>query len=329
MRPSRSRNSRGAPPPAKETRAAFEARILAEAEKKARMKIQAEQEAETRIRAESEHKDIPAPKRRKTGIGTVACSLPSRKHQYPATRKAPQLGGQGLHLRAVWRAIAASLGCRDSDWGQIQAEAAKRWKALPAAERQLWQHQADVRRKLELAEGTPVPAVRRTSAISADDPELQEALRVSADMAAQSERAVADARARLGLVMQKFKAKVRPIKADGNCQFRAVAHQLYGDEEQHAKIRSETVERLTLMQEHYCGFVNEPYQKYLSRMACDGIFGYHMTLQAASDNYERAIHVLNDQPGSERTTIHPLRDRHPPLWLALITDWHYDAAEFE
>jgi hypothetical protein len=175
---------------------------------------------------------------------------------------------------------------------------------------------------------TEKPALERPT-----DSDLERALLESACLVEAKEVSIATARARLQGVMEMFKAKARPVEADGNCQFRALALQLHGDEGAHAKVRSATVDRLKQMQERYCDFVHEPYEDYLSRMSCNGEWGDNVTLQAASDMLDRDIHILNDQPGAERVSVRPTHkaDSMPekPLWLAFIAEMHYDAVEFE
>jgi len=181
---------------------------------------------------------------------------------------------------------------------------------------------------------TPHPTVKpaiEVPLLPADH--LERALRESAELTEARDLSIALARVRLEGVMEMFQAKARPVEADGNCQFRALALQLHGDEAEHAKVRSATVEWLKRMQERYCDFVHEPYADYLKRMACGGEWGDNVTLQAASDMLYRDIHILNDQPGAERISIHPAHTvvsvTEKPLWLAFISEMHYDAVEFE
>jgi len=154
----------------------------------------------------------------------------------------------------------------------------------------------------------------------------------SASFNEAKELSVSLARVRLQDVMEKYHAKVRPVEADGNCQFRALALQLHGDEDQHGKVRAQLVQWLGNMKERYSDFVHEPYDDYLRRMASDGEWGDNVTLQAASDMLCRDIHILNDQPGGERISVHPAEkadaDMEKPLWLAFLAELHYDSVEF-
>jgi len=182
---------------------------------------------------------------------------------------------------------------------------------------------------------TPYPTVKpaiEQPLLRAADPDLERALCDSAELTEAKELSIAIARVRLQGVMEMFQAKARPVEADGNCQFRALALQLHGNEDEHAKVRSATVEWLKRMQERYCDFIHEPFEDYLNRMACNGEWGDNVTLQAASDMLHRDIHIFSDQPGAERVWVHPAHTAAPvtekPLWLAFIAEMHYDAVEF-
>ncbi|XP_057838605.1 OVARIAN TUMOR DOMAIN-containing deubiquitinating enzyme 7 isoform X2 [Cryptomeria japonica] len=74
------------------------------------------------------------------------------------------------------------------------------------------------------------------------------------------------------------------ITADGNCFFRAVADQLEGNEEEHAKYRHMVVEYIMKNRESYEPFVEDdvPFEKYCESMLEDGTWAGHMELQAAS-----------------------------------------------
>lgn len=174
-----------------------------------------------------------------------------------------------------------------------------------------------------------VPIGQHTCAADSD---LERALLQSLTMDEAKEASMTTARDRLRIVMDKFQAKVRPVEADGNCQFRALSCQLYGDDSQHGKVRAQVVDWLTCMRQRYSDFVHEPYDDYLKRMASSGQWGDNVTLQAACDVFRREIHILNDQPGAEHVCIHPALDgegvTEEPLWLAFLAEVHYDAVEF-
>merc|ERR1712125_72381 len=92
---------------------------------------------------------------------------------------------------------------------------------------------------------------------------------------------VNSAAARLDQRLQKFGLRVKPIVADGACQFRAVADQLFGDQERHVEVRKRTVAKLQENPKRFSEFVHdETWPSYLKRMACVNEWGDNLTLQA-------------------------------------------------
>lgn len=161
------------------------------------------------------------------------------------------------------------------------------------------------------------------------DHDLERALLESASLHEAEQVSIAEARARLQIVMDTYNMKPRPVEADGNCQFRALAQQLYGDESQHQSIRSRMVDQLKSTPECYSGFVHETFEDYVNRMSRDGQWGDNVTLQAASDMLGTEIHILTDQPGAEHLEVRPASQNadqpQSPLWLAFLAEVHYDA----
>lgn len=73
------------------------------------------------------------------------------------------------------------------------------------------------------------------------------------------------------------------IKGDGNCVFRAVSDQLYGNEDHHMVLRAQAVEFMALSRDLMEAFViGESYDEYIGRMAKEGVWAGHLELQALS-----------------------------------------------
>jgi len=161
--------------------------------------------------------------------------------------------------------------------------------------------------------------------------DLERALSESASLYEASQVSLAEARSRLQSVMDMHNAKAIPVEADGNCQFRALSQQLYGDESQHDAIRANIVQWLKSKPEQYADFVHEPFDDYIDRLARNGEWGDNVTLQAASDMLCREIHILTDQQGAEFVKVRPAdKATEPPpapLRLAFLAEVHYDAVE--
>jgi hypothetical protein len=175
-----------------------------------------------------------------------------------------------------------------------------------------------------------------------EDLELQRALEASADLQNEVESRRAEAIERLKSVADRYKATVHPVQADGNCQFRALAFDLYGSEDGHEQLRAAVIAQLKATPQRYQEFVHEPYSEYIARMERQGQWGDNVTLQAASDVLCCMIRVFTDRLGDdagECILVHPAQTDATeglltkPLWsvqktlsVAFTTEVHYDAA---
>lgn len=82
---------------------------------------------------------------------------------------------------------------------------------------------------------------------------------------------------------------------DGNCQFRALAHQLFGSQDHHAHVRAEVCQFLVAHRATLFEFLFESpaaFDSYVAQMRCLRVWGDELTLRAASDAFNCAIHVL-------------------------------------
>lgn len=76
------------------------------------------------------------------------------------------------------------------------------------------------------------------------------------------------------------------IEGDGNCQFRALADQLFRHPDYHKHVRKEVCRQLKHFRNLYEGYVPMKYRSYRRRMKRSGEWGDHVTLQAAADRYQ-------------------------------------------
>ena len=84
------------------------------------------------------------------------------------------------------------------------------------------------------------------------------------------------------------------MQDDGNCQFRAFSHQLYGTEEHHATIRSTVVMHMYENRAAYSMYFDgeEAQDRYLAHMARDAEWGDELTLKAFGEQYQIVVHVI-------------------------------------
>jgi len=171
------------------------------------------------------------------------------------------------------------------------------------------------------------------------DEELHRALSASAERFQEVENQRHQSQVHLLKALDLHGAYIRPVAADGNCQFRALSVALDGNEEGHAALRAQAVQQMKKAPEDYAPFVHEPYSAYLDRLARDGEWGDNLTLQALSDALVCRIKIITDVPGAEILMVYPKKLKsteglvQQPLWslrqplcITFQTEWHYDAA---
>ncbi|EPS58191.1 hypothetical protein M569_16624, partial [Genlisea aurea] len=101
-----------------------------------------------------------------------------------------------------------------------------------------------------------------------------------------------------------------PIQGDGNCQFRALADQLFQKPEYHKYIRKEIVKQLKDHSRLYECYVPMKYRQYIKKMKRSGEWGDHVTLQAAADRFEVKICLVTSFRDSCYIEILP-KDNRP------------------
>ncbi|KAG5397949.1 hypothetical protein IGI04_019763, partial [Brassica rapa subsp. trilocularis] len=79
------------------------------------------------------------------------------------------------------------------------------------------------------------------------------------------------------------------MEGDGNCQFRALADQLFRNPDYHKHVRKHIVKQLKKQRKLYEGYVPMKYRHYTRKMKKPGEWGDHVTLQAAADRFEAKI----------------------------------------
>ena len=84
---------------------------------------------------------------------------------------------------------------------------------------------------------------------------------------------------------------IKQMKRDGNCLFRSVADQIYGDEEMQSMVRSMCMEYMLKNSDYFAQFVTEEFSKYVSRKSRDCCYGNHLEMQALSEMFNRNIEV--------------------------------------
>ncbi|KAG6971188.1 hypothetical protein JG688_00004537 [Phytophthora aleatoria] len=128
--------------------------------------------------------------------------------------------------------------------------------------------------------------------------------------------------------------KLHEVEADGNCLFRALGDQLYGDQHQHEEAREKIVSYLEQHRDDFEPFMEDEEKfekvavarKYCERMREDGTWGGNQELYAAARLFQVYVVVHQDQPSARIMVIEC--DRLKPtrfVHVAYHGEDHYDS----
>lgn len=140
--------------------------------------------------------------------------------------------------------------------------------------------------------------------------------------------ASAAARSRLEVRLDLYGLCERQVPGDGNCQFAALADQIYSMPAAHGEVRRRVVCQLRQHRGWYESYVLTNYDSYCSEMAAPGTWGDHVTLQAAADAYGLRISLLTSYEEGCFIEIQPRQGSVPDgrvLWLSYWAEVHYNS----
>lgn len=119
--------------------------------------------------------------------------------------------------------------------------------------------------------------------------------------------------------------EVKRMLEDGNCLFRAVADQVYGDSEAYDLIRQMCIDYMERERDHFSQFITEGFTSYCKRKRRDKVYGNNVEIQALSEMYNRPIHIYS-------YSIEPINIFHgsynsdtPPIRLSYHHGNHYNS----
>lgn len=114
--------------------------------------------------------------------------------------------------------------------------------------------------------------------------------------------------------LRKKGYSIKKMGEDGACMFRAVADQIYGDQDMHNTVRKLCMDYMAKNSDYYSQYVTEDFEKYVQRKRSDHIHGNHIEMQAMSEMFNRHIEVyhyssepINIFHGSQKTDNEPIR----------------------
>uniref|UniRef100_A0A1I7X8P9 ubiquitinyl hydrolase 1 n=1 Tax=Heterorhabditis bacteriophora TaxID=37862 RepID=A0A1I7X8P9_HETBA len=85
--------------------------------------------------------------------------------------------------------------------------------------------------------------------------------------------------------------EIKEMQGDGSCMFRAVADQVYGDEDMHGEVRRLCMDYMDRNRDHFSQFITEDFDEYVARKREPVEHGNHVEMQAISEMYARPVEI--------------------------------------
>ena len=101
--------------------------------------------------------------------------------------------------------------------------------------------------------------------------------------------------AQLAEILHQYNRKIHRVAPDGNCLFRALAHQAFGDQMYHAQMRKALVKLISDNMEKYKALYmgrRKLFSEHVNCMFKDGMWGTQLEIQAAADYLGLPIYEL-------------------------------------
>ncbi|CAI5741146.1 unnamed protein product [Peronospora destructor] len=128
--------------------------------------------------------------------------------------------------------------------------------------------------------------------------------------------------------------RIYDIEGDGNCLFRSVSHQIYGDDSHHSLVRAACMDYMESEKEYFEPYVvgnMAAFMRYLRHKRRDGVWGDDPELQAMCELYDRPAEVFAYDPvqGFRKLRCYhensALSRCRPPIRLSYYGGGHYDS----
>lgn len=128
--------------------------------------------------------------------------------------------------------------------------------------------------------------------------------------------------------LKKQGLEIREQAGDGNCLFRAVSLQVYGDPSMHMDVRKQCMDHMERDREHFSQFVTgEAFDAYVERKRQEGVHGNNPEIQAISELFNRPVEVFCPENGASPLNIFHAEYKtcDTPIRLSYHDGNHYNA----
>lgn len=118
---------------------------------------------------------------------------------------------------------------------------------------------------------------------------------------------------------------IKKMGEDGACLFRAVADQVYGDQEMHSVIRKSCVDYMAKNADYFSHYVTEDFTTYLNRKRLDNCHGNHVEMQAICELFNRPIEVYQYSIEPINTFSCSYKTEDEPIRISYHRNTHYNS----
>jgi hypothetical protein len=128
--------------------------------------------------------------------------------------------------------------------------------------------------------------------------------------------------------LKKCGLEIVQQEGDGNCLFRAVSLQVYGDSSMHADVRQQCLDFMARDPQHFGQFVvGQDFGDYIARKRLSGVHGNHTEIQAVSELFNRPVEVFTPTSKAKPLNIFhaEYKTADAPIRLSYHDGNHYNA----
>ncbi|KAK7488560.1 hypothetical protein BaRGS_00020177 [Batillaria attramentaria] len=118
---------------------------------------------------------------------------------------------------------------------------------------------------------------------------------------------------------------IKKMGEDGACLFRAVADQIYGDQEMNSSVRNMCIDYMAKNAEFFSQYVTEDFKTYLNRKRMDNCHGNHLEIQAIAELFNRPVEVYQYSIEPINTFHSAYKTDNEPIRISYHGGVHYNS----
>eukprot|EP01129_Flabellula_baltica_P002835 TRINITY_DN12735_c0_g1_i1.p1 TRINITY_DN12735_c0_g1~~TRINITY_DN12735_c0_g1_i1.p1 ORF type:complete len:408 (+),score=100.91 TRINITY_DN12735_c0_g1_i1:1294-2517(+) len=118
---------------------------------------------------------------------------------------------------------------------------------------------------------------------------------------------------------------IEEMAPDGNCLFRSVADQIYGDPEKHMLVRTLCMDFMEKERDHYSQFITQEFNEYIERKRQPRCYGNHIELQAIAELYNRPVEIYTYDAEPLNLFQDLYQTDNPPIRISYHYGNHYNS----